>query len=484
MVSIGYTGFTDWYNAVRDDIFKFAESLNIEPSPQQNGLLLAVQRGTNDQGPRRIAVKSGQGPGKTRAAAICALWRLLQDENSGGVISAPTMRQLKDAFLVECSLLIEGADKCVQDFFQVTKSRVLVCGKHTWGITLVTATKVENSQGYHRPNLTIIVDESSGVSEPIITQYKGTLSNPNPMLILIGNPNTRTCEFFKCFNDHRHMWECLTWNAEDTSRDRPDILDPRRNQELEEEFGRDSDVYRVRVLGEFPHTDPNCVVSSDDIEKCIGGDAWMLECAGALDRRGVHIKQFGYDFARFGADESTLFRRSGNAIVEWDWFVKTEPAVVIRHGIAMQHAAGWSNRDCLHVADASGLGGGAMSNFYDEGKNVHEFHNGGVPYDSQYANKITEAWFEFAKRVRRRGASLPKDSRLISQLAGRQYYLNKKGKLIVETKEEYMKRGFDSPDRGEGCLMAFYDQVQAMGNFASAAPESHRFVGMRVANKR
>jgi ribosomal protein L35 len=57
----------------------------------------------------------------------------------------------------------------------------------------------------------------------------------------------------------------LTFNAEES----PEwIVNPQRNKDLEDLYGRDSDVYRIRVLGEFPHSDPNCVFSSEDLEKC------------------------------------------------------------------------------------------------------------------------------------------------------------------------------------------------------------------------
>ena len=93
-----------------------------------------------------------------------------------------------------------------------------------------------------------------------------------------------------------------------------------------------------------------------------------------------------------------------------------------------------------------------------------EFHNGGVAIDSsQFANKITEAWFHMARLIKASECNIPNDNRLIQQLSTRRYYTNKKGKLILETKDEYMKRGYNSPDRGDGCVLAFYDQQLAQG---------------------
>ena len=59
--------------------------------------------------------------------------------------------------------------------------------------------------------------------------------------------------------------------------------------------------------------------------------------------------------------------------------------------------------------------------------------------------------------VRARSCYLPHDNRLIQQLCSRRYFLNKKGKIVLEEKDVYEKRGFDSPDRAEGVAYCFYD---------------------------
>lgn len=275
--------------------------------------------------------------------------------------------------------------------------------------------------------------------------------------------NTRSCPFFDCFNSQRHLWETFTFNAEDTARDYPWIVSPERNKLLEEEFGRDSDVYRVRVLGEFPSADPNCVISSEDLEKvCTGRQADMLRHA-----RASRVRRFGIDLARFGGDESVIVRRSGNAVVDWRFFAHAEPVSVVQQAFRMQAEAVWSDEQCVFVPDASGMGQGVLGLFHQAGKRVFEFHNNGAPHRIEYANKITEAWFELAKRVKASDVYLPKDNRLIQQLSSRQYYTNKKGRLILETKDEYMKRGFDSPDRADATVLAFWDHVEATTRIAT-----------------
>lgn len=109
------------------------------------------------------------------------------------------------------------------------------------------------------------------------------------------------------------------------------------------------------------------------------------------------------------------------------------------------------------------MGQGVMRNFYKTGRQVMEFHTGGTASDNQYANKMTEAFFHVAKLAREGHMNIPNDYRLIQQLSSRLYFVNKKGKIILETKDEYVKRGYESPDRADAFAMCFYPHTTAGG---------------------
>lgn len=470
--------FGEFYRNISEDIYKFCEALRFTPTWQQRQLLDAIMAAKTGRGPRRIATRSGQGPGKTKSSVVGGLWCTLRDVDALTIVTAPTMRQCRDVWMVEARRTLEGADPMLKKIINVTKTKIEVMGRPDWGVKLVTATREENAQGYHQANMTVIGEEASGIPRDIITQFKGTLSNPDSLFILIGNPNTLDCAFHDCFSTQRSGWLNLHWNAEDTAKDYPWILDPQRNKDLEEEFGRDSDVYRIRVLGEFPLSDPNCVLSVRELEE-VAGPEHMLAASRmerADDAGKGFARQFGIDLARYGGDESTIFQRSGNAIVDWAHFAHREPAEVIRASFGMQRKASWTDRDTTYVCDAGGMGQGSMHVFYEAGKSVVEFSNGGRAMDSEmYENRITEAWFRFAnKHVRPRRCMIPADPLTIKQLATRRYFTTRKGKLVLETKDEYAKRGYDSPDRADGIVYAFDDHVEAVGHVATRTIEGER----------
>jgi len=459
------------YQQLRSDIYKFCDALNLKPNNHQRLLFDAVMRAQNGTGPLKIAVKSGQGTGKTTGSGVVALWRSLQAVDALTILTAPTMRQCNEVWLAEARRVLQRADPWLQKITNITKTKIEIGGRPDWGVKTVTATKEENAQGFHEPNMTIVMEEASGINRKIVEQFKGTASNPNCLMLLIGNPNTRDCAFFDCFNSQRSHWATMTFNAEETPKS--EWFDPKRNEELALEFGKDSDVYRIRVLGEFPQSDPNCVMSSEDIEKCTD-KSLMLKLVSARRPDGRPIRQFGIDLARFGGDESTIYRRSGMSIVQWDKFAHREPNQIVNMAFRWQMDAGWRDEDVWYVPDAGGMGQGVMHIFHEARKRCLEFHNGGRAADTkQFENRITEAWFSMARNVRGLNAYLPSDNLLIQQLCGRQYFTNKKGKLVLESKDEYMKRGYDSPDRADGCVLAFYDQVEAASQFASQGDSGH-----------
>lgn len=453
----------------------FAAACGLEPTWQQKQLLELVQWETRGGGPPgfvrkgRIACASGQGVGKSLAVVIAGLWRTLQAPRARTIVTAPSMRQCRDIHLTEASQTVEHANPLLRRMIEVTRSRIIIAGDYRWGVWPVTATDPVNFQGYHEPNLTFLVEEASGVDRAIIEQIKGTLTNANALLLLIGNPNTLDCAFYDCFSVQSKLWHLLHFDAEDTARDYGHIPAmgglAERNRLLAEEYGIESDVYRVRVKGLFPNSDPNCVMAMDDAIACTKVDLYL---AAKMKRRiGSQeevAKQVGIDLARFGSDESVVILRQGNAMIEMRTFTKKEPLQVVEAALKMQVDRGWKPEETRFVIDVGGMGSGVVAFLHRARPNVLEFNNGASATDSkQFANKVTEAHFHVAKLAKSRKARFIADQRMLQQLCTRQYFVNKKGQLILETKEEYKKRGFDSPDRADAAVMAFYDNLVVAG---------------------
>lgn len=105
----------------------------------------------------------------------------------------------------------------LQMLLKWTKTYVYVKGyEKRWFAVARTATKPENMQGFHEDNMLFIVDEASGVADPIMEAILGTLSGANNKLLLCGNPTKTSGTFYDSHTRDRHCTNAirfLLWTA-------------------------------------------------------------------------------------------------------------------------------------------------------------------------------------------------------------------------------------------------------------------------------
>lgn len=443
------TPFQEIYSEFRDDIFKFAALIGFEPTWQQAEIMKCVQWEETiakpEQKLRRIAVKSGQGPGKTALTTVLALFRQFRHPGAWCVVMAPSEKQAKN-WLKECERSLEHAPEFLRAMVRAQKKVISFLGDGKYAIEVATAAKKENAAGVHHPYLTVIIDEATGVDREIIETCLGTMTQPGNLIFLISNPTDRDTAFFDCFNEQQHLWHTFTFNSEESP-----IVDKNHIKALEDQYGRDSDLYRFRVLGKFPKVDRDTVINIDDLHACTKTDPYR--CAMMLDRS----KQVGIDLARFGSDESVVYARSGGTVVDTKIYTKTEPITVILEAFERQKSLGWSDDVVKYVQDMGGLGGGLAYNYHDRGKQILEFYFHAHAHNSKdYQNKITEAYFHFSNLLKQRKVHLKYDRLLFHQLSSRKYEAPK-GRLKLETKEKFADRNNKmSPDRADAMVLTFY----------------------------
>lgn len=442
---------------IKNNPLALCKLLNWEPTYQQRAVLDDVAAGYP-----KIAVKAGRGVGKTALGGVVAYWRMLRAKNSLVILTAPSMKQCSDVFINEMRLILSRADPILKSIFKFTTRKVFVgeCGKDDsnephWGLMAVTGADPVNLQGFHCESLTVIEDEASGTDRAFVGAIEGTMTQAtgDRLHLQQGNPNYRDSGFFDSFHRKRKFFRCHTLSAAESPLVSKDWVNYMR-----ESFGAESPVCKVHVDGEFPGMDPNAIMSIEDLEACTKTNREELFHVG--DR-----KQFGIDLARFGGDESTIYQVMGMAVFAWEIHHMKEPEDVVARSFVMQEGSDWTDKQTDYVADADGLGQGVMASFRKAGKRLLEFHTQGRPYNTKmFANRMTEAWFSFARLVKARSVWIPDDPILLQQLSTRLYSLDPKGKLRVESKDDYKKRmksetleSTDSPDRADGVIMAFYE---------------------------
>ena len=137
-----------------------------------------------------------------------------------------------------------------------------------WFAVARTATKPENMQGFHEDNVLFIVDEASGVADPIMEAILGTLSNANNKLLMCGNPTRTSGTFFDAFNSDRVLYKCHTVSSMDSLRTNKENIEV-----LIRKYGRDSNVVLVRVFGEFPKQEDDIFIPMSLVEITISSSS-------------------------------------------------------------------------------------------------------------------------------------------------------------------------------------------------------------------
>lgn len=344
----------------------------------------------------------------------------------------------------------------------------MVGNEKRWFAVARTATKPENMQGFHEDNMLFIVDEASGVADPIMEAVLGTLSGENNKLLMCGNPTRTSGTFFDAFNADRALYKCHTVSSADSPR-----TNKRNIESLIRKYGRDSNVVLVRVFGEFPKQEDDVFIMLSLIEHCC-----MLDLQEDVPIKRISL---GVDVARYGDDETVIALNAGGNITLPVMFrgqslMTTVGKVVQQYRYIIAAYPAYRGKIYVNIDDC-GLGGGVTDRL-EEVKREEKLNRmvivpvnasarvpddvvvdgGKVRASDIYDNMTTYLWGTVKELLIAEGISLQNDNELVAQLSCRKYRLTSRGKMLLESKEEMKKRGISSPDRADAVALSCYER--------------------------
>jgi hypothetical protein len=390
---------------------------------------------------RRVAVRSCHNSGKTYTAACLVHWFLRAFDPSLVITTAPTLRQVEKQLWGEIATLHHKSGlpgKLLATSLEVSPNQ------RAYGFTTNVTDKF---QGWHCDNLLVIVDEASGVEEPIYEAIEGCLTGPNPHLLLLGNPNYPAGTFYEAFKNG--LFERFHIAAADV----PEHLLPRQwAEERRIAWGEDSPVYQVRVMGNFPDEGEDSLFSLRDIEAAQERDIDATDAACEV----------GVDVARYGGDESVAYVRRGGRVIGADYWRGADiPGSAGRVAALCRRVGG-----TLVKVDDIGVGGGVTdllsAEFKDKGVTVQGVNVGVAAWDSEnYANRRAEIYAGLAQRFKEGDIVIPKDdSLLVDQLMAHRKTFTARGQMKLPSKEDFYKNrssslAWKSPDRADALALCF-----------------------------
>ena len=417
--------------------------IGVVPTSQQAIILNCIPKAIKEK--MGIVVKSGHGTGKTAMETWITIWFMTCFAYPKIIATAPTQHQLYDVYWSELAKWHKKSK--VNSMFEWSQTKFINKEYPTnWFAVARTSNKPENMQGFHAEHLLFIIDEAPGVDVDIMEAIEGTQTQEGSIIMMFGNPTQISGAFFDAFNSKRKFYYTFTLNAEESP-----IVDKRYYEIIAAKFGRDSDVYRVRVLGEFPKAEPDTLIPLNYVEAAANREL------PEPDSTVYEVVELGVDVARFGDDETVVYSRIGNVVKEEVVLRKRDLMEV--SGAVMQVAHKYKNKMIIINVDDSGLGGGVTDRVKELATKFHRCEVFGVNNGSRakdhdmYVNLGSEMWFFMREKIKE--IRIPNDNDLIGQLSSRKYRLSSNGKHMLETKEQMKDRGLTSPDRADALILAF-----------------------------
>ena len=405
----------------------------------------------------RISIRSGHGVGKGAFMSWIVLWALLTHDDVKIPVAANSQNQLRDNNWPEIAKWHKRLPEPLREQIEVQSEKVIikVAPESAFAVRR-TATKEnpEALQGLRGTATFYLIDEASGIPDIIFEVAQGSLSSPGAKALLFSNPTRASGFFYDTHHKLRGRWKTFVVNSEDVPRARGHIED------IIQAYGKGSNKYRVRVLGEFPTADDETVIP--------------LELMEAARFREISVPNvypvWGLDVARYGDDSTALCKRKGNMLLEpiREWHQKDtmQVAGLIK---AEYEATRPDEKPQEILIDVIGLGAGVVDRLAELRLPVTGINVGESPAaEDLYMRLRDELWFKGRKWFMDRNVIF-NDEKTIAELCQPTYDFHSNGRIVVESKKDMKKRGIRSPNRADAFLLTL-----AAGLDRKVDPGRHR----------
>jgi len=432
----------------------------------------------------QYAISSGHGIGKSTLVAWIIKWIMDTRPYAKGTVTANTAEQLRTKTWAELGKWNKRS--LTAHWFQYNSGRGNMSLKHVkheeeWYCSAQTC-REENSEafaGQHAANSTsfYIFDEASAVPDKIYEVREGGTTDGEPMVFDFGNPTRNSGRFFDEIEGKlKHRYTHKKIDSRTVA-----ITNKDRIKEWKEDYGEDSDFFKVRVRGEFP--------SAGSLQ--FMPTAWVRR---AMVRELVQDRfapvVIGVDVARFGSDNSVIYPRVGNdarsfAPVIGDGIYHGLDNVQLAQKVIqkIQFFEGLGMQIGGVFIDVTGTGSGVVDVLTHSGYEVVGvgFGNSPVFQPELYRYRSDEMWGRTRDAIKEslilpllpmfaklRGEEMDRGvadtaTRLFSDLTQREFGYTIQGeKISLESKKDMKARGLSSPDIADALCLTYSQEVAPM----------------------
>ncbi len=281
----------------------------------QKELLACLHRAIAERKP--IYMASGHSLGKDYISAAIGLWFLQTFIPSQVLLTGPTERQVEKIMWKETMThwnsrkINLGGRPLTEPYLEIDKDWYLI------GFTTkeTGATKEGGGgkfQGFHAPNVCVIVTEAQSVEDEIYDQIDAISTPEKVLTIFIGNPTRAKGRFAKGLKDKTRNivfnFSCLeNPNYVERRTVIPGLASYEWVETMREKWGEDDPRWVGRVLGQVPDMAMNNIFPDSLLELASQKHGFL---ATHSDNRGVSV-----DPAGEGVDDNVFYAGSGGEVM-------------------------------------------------------------------------------------------------------------------------------------------------------------------------
>lgn len=461
----------------------------------------------------RLAIKACHAVGKTWIMGRLTLWFNNCFKNSIVITTAPTNRQVETLLWGEIRKA-HRRSKTRLGGKLLNKKLTIDDDWYAMGFSPSTGAASDSEeqqgsafQGFHAKHVMIIFDEATGVPRDLYTMAEGLLtSGVTVKWVCIANPTSTACEFFKvckkaewhvmtinCFNSPNMIANGFTNRAklEAEIEHLKTLSDYDRMKRIKNykkpngyllnaqwavsklyDWGFEHPLSKSKILGEFPSSSDNVIIKWENVQR-----AFNREPKYDYEKRFI-----GVDVARYGDDLTVLTEITDVTVREKIVLHHIDTVETTGHVIKL-FDMGNQGKETHITIDATGVGSGVVDNLNEmkrEGKLpencfIHEIHFGNkITLDrkpekdksekqKRREKKLNDTYenlkaymFDLLNKDLREVLYLPEQEIYEEELPSIMFKYSKRGRLVVEGKDDYKKRVGKSPDTTDSLILANY----------------------------
>jgi len=373
------------------------------------------------------------------------LWFLITHPGARIPTTAPSHKQLIDVLFGEIS---KWLNRCsLKAFYRLLSSKIHIVDHPEWYAVARTVPKDNRLvngtlAGFHAESLLIVVDEAADVPDGVYTALDGAMTTKNCYIILISNPVSTGGYFYDTITDPEGKG--AGFKVMNLSCIESPLVSRAFIDQIIARYGKDSPMYRSKVLGESISLFENIVVSPKLFDEVVNFQT---------DRHGGKVV-LGIDYGGMH-DDIVICHRVGDSFVRWDDYSGVDEEFMIPEVVSIVDRL-YPKEDVAVVVDGIGEGAGfaRMLEKAAMGKFEVIIHKGSEKSEQSdmYKNQRAERYYKVKKNFRNYHFPVKPPERLKKELANL-LFLNVDGPMELEAKKRFVSRLGFSPDHADAMSM-------------------------------